>query len=79
MYHKRDTVQVDLLSKLSIAGLQENRTRPLTPRLEGGSAQIHAIDEELQRLGVELDAALSRLAGGGPAESAFFQTFCREP
>ena len=53
--------------------------RALIPRTKGGSAQIHAIDEELQRLGVELDAALSRLAGGRPAEAAFFQSFSCDP
>jgi hypothetical protein len=53
--------------------------RALIPWTKGGSAQIHAVDEKLQCLSVELDAALSRLAGGRPTESAFFQPFCREP
>lgn len=46
---------------------------------EDFSGDDFLFDEDLQCLGVELDAALSRLAWGGPAESAFFRTFCRKP
>jgi hypothetical protein len=53
--------------------------RALIPWLEGGSAEINAVDEELQGFGVELDPALAGLAGGGPAEAAFFESFCRDP
>ena len=53
--------------------------RALIPGLEGGSAKVYAIDEKLQGFGVELDTALAGFAGGGPAEAAFFKTFCSDP
>ena len=53
--------------------------RALVPGLEGGSAEVDAVDEELKGFGVELDAALAGFAGGGPAEAAGFQAFCRDP
>jgi hypothetical protein len=33
----------------------------------------------LQDFGVELDAALAGVTGDGPAESAGFEAFCRDP
>ena len=44
--------------------------RALIPELEGGSAQVDAIDEELQGFGVEFDSAL-----GGLAAADFFESF----
>ena len=48
---------------------------------EDFSGDDFLFDEDHEVLGetLSLGAALSRLAWGGPAESAFFQTFCREP
>ena len=51
----------------------------LVPGLEGGSAQVDAIDEELQGFGVEFDSALAGFAGSGPAEAAFFESFRGDP
>ena len=47
----------------------------LIPGLESGSAQVDAIDEELQGFGVEFDSALAGFAGSGPAEAAFSSLF----
>jgi hypothetical protein len=53
--------------------------RSLVPGLEGGSAEVDAVDEELQGFGVEFDATLAGFARSGPAEAAFFEAFCRDP
>lgn len=34
------------------------------PRLKGGSAEVNAVDGELEGFGVKLDASLARFAGG---------------
>ena len=51
----------------------------LVLRLESGSAQVDAIDEELQGFGVEFDLTLAGFAGGGPAEATFFESFRGDP
>ena len=53
--------------------------RAFIPGLESGSAEVDAVDEELQGFGRKLDASLAGFAGRGPTESAFFKTFCRDP
>ena len=53
--------------------------RAFIPRFERCAAEVHAVQQKLQGLGLEFDAALAGLAGTGPAEAAFFEPFCRDP
>ena len=49
------------------------------PGLEAGAAEVDAVEEELEGLGLELDALLGGLTGFGPAEAAFFEAFDGDP
>jgi len=51
----------------------------LIPGFEGGTAEVDAVDEELEGFGCEFDAALAIFAGDGPAEATLFEAFGGDP